>query len=181
VSVRFAAQRSSPAPLKLRPYGAIEIRLLLLLLLCIIVTPALRSAAFCSTLRSPSSVFWNVRSPLRSSSPDLLPAPLRFPLRSHAPHTHERRTRSAEADAVACSSRSLLRLLLLLLETVVKDGHGHKWTLSQSGRRCPPDADAARLARQNATESGPESLTEQRIDDRVGRRRHIAPPRPSPG
>jgi len=160
VSGRFAAQRSSP---------------------CIIVTPALRSAAFCSTLRSPSSVFWNVRSPLRSSSPDLLPAPLRFPLRSHAPHTHERRTRSAEADAVACSSRSLLRLLLLLLETVVKDGHGHEWTLSQSGRRCPPDADAARLARQDAIESGPESLAEQRVDDRVGRRRHIAPPRPSPG
>jgi len=50
------------------------------------VTPALRSAAFRSTLRSRSSVFWNVRSPLRSGSPRFLPAPLHFrsAQRSHA-------------------------------------------------------------------------------------------------
>jgi len=38
-----------------------------------------RSADSRSTLRSRSSVFWNVRSPLRSRSLDFLPAPLRFP------------------------------------------------------------------------------------------------------
>jgi len=48
------------------------------------VTPALRSVASRSMLRSRSSVFWNVCSPLRSRSPDFLPARLRFPLGSHA-------------------------------------------------------------------------------------------------
>ena len=44
-----------------------------------------------STLFFRSSVFWNVCSPLRSRSPDFLPAPLRFLLRSHAlPVTHQR-------------------------------------------------------------------------------------------
>jgi len=56
---------------------------------------AQRSRLFCDT-RSPlcglplhapltrSGVIWNVHSPIRSRSPDFLPALLRFPLRSHA-------------------------------------------------------------------------------------------------
>jgi len=46
----------------------------------------------------------------------------------------------------------------------------------QPGGRRPADADAARLARQDAAERRPESLAEQRVDDRVGRRRDVAPP-----
>jgi len=45
-----------------------------------------RSTDCRSTLRSRSSVFWNVRSPIRSRSPDFLPAPLCFPLRSCSVH-----------------------------------------------------------------------------------------------
>ena len=44
----------------------------------------LRYRSTASRLRFRSSVFWNVRSPLRSRSPDFPPALLRFPLRSHA-------------------------------------------------------------------------------------------------
>jgi len=50
------------------------------------VTPALRCAASRSMLRSRSSVFWYVRSPLRSRSANFLPAPLRFPHRSRSAH-----------------------------------------------------------------------------------------------
>ena len=56
----------------------------------ILVTPAHRSAPApwppAVPLHVPpplKSVFWNVRSPLRSRSLDFLPAPLRFPLHSH--------------------------------------------------------------------------------------------------
>jgi len=43
-----------------------------------------RFSPLSAPLRSRSSVFWNVHSPLRSHLPDFLPALLRFPLQSHA-------------------------------------------------------------------------------------------------
>jgi len=48
--------------------------------------------------------------------------------------------------------------------------------VSESGRRAPPDADAVRLARQDSAEGDPKRLAEERVDDRVGRRRDVAPP-----
>jgi len=91
------------------------------------------------------------------------------------------RSTGDEANAVSRSSSSpvrLLLLLLLLLLTTVSHGGGGggRLTLSEAGGRCPTYADSSRLAGQDATESGAKRLAEERVDDRIGRRRHVAPP-----